>query len=307
VLLIISYNTINTHVKIAIWTDNDLDGAGSALALKYVYKNKAEEIYIREVSDFELVGSIKGWISQNYDSYDLIFITDLFIPDELIEIVDRKKVVIIDHHKSHVDLKDRYKIASTCIKIYPSCTKLIQDKFSRVLDNITQPQEYLFQIIDDYDSYQLKYKESLKLNAVYHSFNKPKVDKFIERFEDGYTEFNIHERNAIKLYFNKLRDQLERAEYYTGSLKGYKVISCVADFGINEVAHNALKKYNADIAFIVIPGTQSISIRKNKDTCSLNLAKLAEILCDGGGHEYAAGGKLTDKFLTFTKTLTHVH
>jgi oligoribonuclease NrnB/cAMP/cGMP phosphodiesterase (DHH superfamily) len=294
-------------VKIAIWTDNDLDGACSALALRHVYKDKAEEIYIREVSDYEIVGCLKGWIDTNYDNYDLIFITDLFVPDELIPYVDKKKVVIIDHHLSHLEVKDRYKVASVCIHTYPSCVRLIQDKFKKVLSNISQPLTALFDIVNDYDSYQLKFSETLKLNAVYHSFNKPKIDKFISRFENGFDAFNVQEQNAIKLYFNKLKDQLERAEYFEGTLKGYKVVSCVADFGINEVAHNAIKKFKADIVFIVMLNTQSVSIRKNKDTCDINLAKLAELLCNGGGHQYAAGGKITDKFLAFTKTLTHVH
>ena len=33
-------HTVSSNVNIAIWTDNDLDGAGSALALLQVYKNK---------------------------------------------------------------------------------------------------------------------------------------------------------------------------------------------------------------------------------------------------------------------------
>lgn len=299
-------NFVNSVVNIAIWTDNDLDGAASALALKLIYKHKASNFFIKDTNDHDLVGYIKGWIEQNYDNYDRIFITDLFIPDELVPYVDKPKVVIIDHHKSHIEVINRYKKAALCMQIYTSCAKLIWDKFNkgRQIDN--QAIDTLFNIVDDYDSYQLKYSETLKLNAVYHSFNKPRVDKFIERFENGFNEFNIQEQNAIKLYYNKLKDQINSVSYFTGTLKGYKVVSCCAEFAINELAHFSLKKFNADIAFVVMPNTMSVSIRKNKDTCDINLAKLAEILCDGGGHEYAAGGKITDKFLSFTKTLTNV-
>lgn len=293
-------------MKIAIWTDNDLDGAASALALKLIYKHKADTFFIKDTNDHDLVGYIKGWITQNYELYDRIFITDLFVPDELIPYIDKPKVVVIDHHTSHIEVSHRYKNATVCIQAYTSCVKLIWDKFNknRAIDN---PEiDTLFNIVDDYDSYQLKYNETLKLNAVYHSFNKPRVDKFIERFEEGFNDFNIQEQNAIKLYYNKLKDQLNTVTYYTGSLKGYKVVSCCADFAINELAHFSLKKFNADIAFIVMPNTMSVSIRKNKDRCDINLAKLAEILCDGGGHVYAAGGKITDKFLNFTKTLVSV-
>lgn len=294
-------------MKIAIWTDNDLDGACSALLLSHIYKKNTETLFIKETNDYDLRGYLKGWITQFYDEFDRIFITDLYIPDELLEFVDREKIVIIDHHETHVNEKSKYKKATACIQVHTSCAKLIHEKFSKKLQDIPKELERLVDIVDDYDCYQLKYKETLKLNAVYHSFNKPRVDKFIERFGAGFIDFNIHEQNAIKLYFNKLKDQLSRAEYFTGTLKGYKVVSCCADFGINEVAHNALKRFNADIAFIVMPNTKSISIRKNKSGCDISLAKLAEILCDGGGHAYAAGGKITDKFLNFTKTLTHAH
>lgn len=294
-------------MKIAIWTDNDLDGAGSALLLNHIYKKSADTLFIKETNDYDLIGYFKGWVSQYYDDYDRIFITDLYLPDELLEFVDREKIVIIDHHETHVNEKHKYKKATTCIQVHTSCVKLIREKFSKKLQNLPAELERLIDIVDDYDCYQLKYKESLKLNAVYHSLNKPRVDKFIERFSDGFKDFNAQEQNAIKLYFNKLKDQFDKTVYFSGSLKGYKVISCCADFGINEIAHSALKRFNADIVFVVIPNTKSVSIRKNKNTCDISLAKLAELLCDGGGHAYAAGGKITDKFLNFTKTLTHVH
>jgi len=33
-------------MKIFVWTDNDLDGAGCALALKHLYKDKATQFEI---------------------------------------------------------------------------------------------------------------------------------------------------------------------------------------------------------------------------------------------------------------------
>lgn len=291
-------------MNIAIWTDNDLDGAGSAFALKCLYGDKAN-IMIREVNDHEFTGVFKGWQEQNYYNTDLIFITDLFVPDDLLPYVDRGKVVVIDHHKSHVDVKSRYKVAKNIIEECSSCTNLILEKFkSGLKDKITPEQYALFRIIDDYDSYQLKFGETLKLNAVYHSFNKPKVSKFIDAFKDGLREFNTFEQNAIKLYFNRYKEQIDNAEFFTGDIKGFKVVSCCASAAINEVAHHALKQYNADIAIIVMPKTQSVSFRKNKSSCTIHLNKLAELLCNGGGHEYAAGGKITENFLNFTKTLT---
>ena len=46
--------------------------------------------------------------------------------------------------------------------------------------------------------------------------------------------------------------------------------------------------------------TQSVSFRRAKNS-AINVAKLAAKVADGGGHEAAAGGKLSDNFLNFTK------
>ena len=52
-----------------------------------------------------------------------------------------------------------------------------------------------------------------------------------------------------------------------------------------------------------MPRGGKVSMRK-KDGCKLDLSKLAEKLCDGGGHACASGGSaMTEAFKTFSKTL----
>lgn len=289
--------------NVAIWTDNDLDGSGSAYLLSCIYKTPPHNVLIKEVYDRTFVGEFKGWVAANYDKYDTIFITDLHIPDELVDIVDDPKVVIIDHHQTHVDVKDRYKKAKVIIEYETSCTKLIRRKFEAVL-KLTDAQKELLDHVDDYDNYTLKLKDTLKYNAIYHSYNRPKVDKFIENFRDGVREFTPNEKNAIKLHFLKYKEQIDKATFYFGNIKGYKVVGCFAENSINEVAHYAINHFKADIAMVIILQAKSVSIRKNKETCPIELHKLAEKLCDGGGHAYAAGGKITEKFMEFLKTLT---
>ena len=169
--------------------------------------------------------------------------------------------------------------------------------------HITPEREQLFDIIDDYDNYTLKYSNTLKLNTVFKSYNNPRVEKFIKEFYNGIREFNILELNAIKLAFNKLKDEIADLVFYFGDIKGYKVVSCFASgHCLNEIAHYALKKTQSDIAIVTILSSKSVSFRKKRD-CPVELNKLAKLLCDGGGHAYAAGGKITETFLKYTKTL----
>lgn len=287
-------------MKIFVWTDNDLDGAGCALALKHLYKDKATQFDVKEIDDSSFIGSFKAW-STTLHTYDKVFITDLGIPDELVSYVDVENVIIIDHHKTHIDKRDRYKKAKVILKEYTSCSLLIHDTFNKGGNLFTPEVQELLFIIDDYDSYTLKYPDTLKYNAIFSHYNRPRVDKFIENFYDGKREFTAQELNCIKLSFNRLKEQLN-TDFFTGTLKGYSVVSCFADYAINEVAHFTLKKFNADIAFIVNLKSKSVSIRRAK-TCDAKLSIIAEKICNGGGHEYAAGGKITETFLNFTKLL----
>lgn len=286
-------------MKVFVWTDRDLDGAGCVLALKWLLKDKCTKFDFKSIEDRNFTGTFKGWLPAE-DEYDKIFITDVQVPDELVSIVDTQKYVIIDHHKSHIDVKDRYKRAKVILKEYESATKLILDTFPNSKD-IPDEVLKLADIINDYDSYQLKLPETLQLNAIFGTYTNPRVKSFVENFGNGIRPFTTYEQNAVKLYLNKLKEQLE-ADCFEGEIKGYKVVSCFANYAVNEVAHFMLKKHKADIAIIVNLQTKSINFRRSR-TCTAKLNILAESLCDGGGHEYAAGGKVTDKFLTFTKLL----
>ena len=61
-----------------------------------------------------------------------------------------------------------------------------------------------------------------------------------------------------------------------------------------------LKQTGADIGFVVNLETHKVSLRRSKDP-DIHLGNLAKSLLDGGGHEYAAGGLLNDKFMQFSK------
>ena len=115
-------------------------------------------------------------------------------------------------------------------------------------------------------------------------------------------EFTVHEKNAIKLYFKKFKDQLT-SDTFTGKIKNYNVIATFANYAINELGHYLIKKHNADISIIVNTQAKTVSFRRSK-SCDADVSILAQKLCNGGGHAAAAGGKLTEQFATLTKQFT---
>ena len=108
----------------------------------------------------------------------------------------------------------------------------------------------------------------------------------------------------ISLANKKIKDHLVNGEAFSYRTKidnkEYKLISTVCSYHINEIASGILKKYDADISFVINTKSGSVSIRKRKGV-PVNLNKLAGKLIDGGGHTDSAGGKLTETFLKYTK------
>ena len=293
-------------MNIQVWTDTDLHGAGSALVLKWLYKD-AKAFNINDVSEYTFTGKFKGAL-QSLDHYDRVFIVDLDLTPEQIKLVDRDNVVVIDTHKNHIKNKHLYSKAKAILEGYPdhghlSTIDLIYDKFGDHLRHLTDEQLLLIEYIGTYDWYNIQYKESLKLNAIYYNLNSPKTEKFISAFSDGFREFTVHEKNAVKLYFKKFKDQIESGQIFKGTIKDYNVVATFANYAVNELAHFLIKKYNADIGIVVNTQAQTVSFRRSKQS-DADLSILAIKLCQGGGHSASAGGRLTEKFTNLTKTFT---
>lgn len=285
-------------MNIQVWTDTDLHGAGSALVLKWLYKD-AKAFNIQDVSESTLSGRFKGAL-HTLDHYDRVFVVDLDLTPEQIHLVDRDNVVVIDTHKNHAQNKHLYKKAKTILDYaHYSSINLIHDKFRDHLLHLTDEQLLLIKYIGTYDWYNLEHKESLKLNAIYYNLNSPKTENFISAFNTGFREFTAFEKNAIKLYFKKFKEQLT-GEVFCGKIKDYNVVATFANYAISELAHYLIKKHNADISVIVNTQTNTVSFRKSK-LCQVDVSVLAQKLCDGGGHPAAAGGKLTERFANLTK------
>ena len=102
-------------MNILIWTDNDLDGATSALLIKNLYGKKATKLTINEVTELTLAGKFKA-AKDTFGHYDVIYILDLDLKEEDIQLVDIDPVVVIDHHKQHMERAHLYRNAKVIIE-----------------------------------------------------------------------------------------------------------------------------------------------------------------------------------------------
>lgn len=296
-------------MKILVWTHNDLDGAVSYLVLRWYMPKATIDCIPANPSRFR--EQFTGWLTNNkLADYDKVFITDLDISD-LKDLIDHKNVIIIDHHTSHVR-NNIYEHATSKVQECTSACKLIYRIFKETTGrDLTTPQKLLVSLADDYDSYTLSVPQSQELNIVFHKTNN-KFKSFIETFFNGFTGFNKKQKNLITLYEQQMNIALDRMPIYTLDHKiedrtYHFVGGMLDDIGfVNEAADHILETYNADVAIVVVTSAKHVSFRKRKDLDELDMSVIAKNLCDGGGHSYAAGGKITENFMLFTKAMDQI-
>lgn len=282
-------------MNVLILTDSDLDGSGAALLINKLYSSA--KVRIEEVFKSDLFRLLKSRRTE-LELYDVVYLLDIDPELESIPHLSKPNFVIIDHHETHMEKKKLYKECKVIVEVYESCAKLIYDKF-KMAKMFNNPElDSLIKAINGYDCYSLDHPDSLKLNAIHRTYNRPKVHRFIKSFSEGLRPYTALERNSIKIYFTKLKNTIDALEPVTLEYKGDKIVAALCSFGINEVAHYMLKTYKAQCCLLVNITPKMVSIRCTEDA-NISACLLAETLGDGGGHIKSAGCKLTDKTIKF--------
>lgn len=143
------------------------------------------------------------------------------------------------------------------------------------------------------------------MNLSYPHANKALISN-VKSFRTGKRDFTISELNEIKIYLLKYKEALDNILFFQGNLKDYKVVSCFSEQYHDELFNYMFTKLNAAICIIVILSEKRVLLQRNQTICNINLCSLAKLLCDGDCENLSvdiAAGKITEKFLKFTKTL----
>ena len=269
--------------KCIVFSDCDLDGIGTFLVFKWFTGIKNLEHEICSQSNFRKTFS--AWLMNNkLEDYDKVYIFDLDVSQNNLDLVDHDNVSIIDHHDTHVQNKDK---------------------------TLTDHQKLLILMVDDYDSYKLQVKGSYELNIILWNYVGQRAEQFTRDFGTGFKGFSRSHLNMIALNKKKVSRVLSELQIFRGKLplngKQYNLYATMASESLNEVAHHVINTHECDIIMVMNMNTKRVSFRMNKDKCpEVDLGKLASNIAEGGGHPYAAGGQLTDKVLTLTKLLSPV-
>jgi len=287
-----------------IFTDIDLDGAMSYLLFLWFNNNKQIPYITTKVNDFN--SSFKAWRrKRNVNKLDAVYILDLDVSQDSLDMVDMDNVVLIDHHDTHVANRGKYKHCKHFITEKTSCAKHIYDLLAKQVDvKLTDRQKYLMLLVDDYDCYNLLLPHTHSLNALFWNYQGDKLAKFVARFKDGFDGFTDQEKSIIEFYKKKIQRVISELKFFTADIpisgNTYKFVSTFASECINDVAHHMVEHKGADVSIVVNVKTNRVSYRKNK-LIDVDLSKIAKKISAGGGHRYAAGGTLTPDFQNFSK------
>ncbi len=281
-------------MNVFLWVNSDLDGVGATILLGNIFKKfeyapvffgKFEQEY------FE-------WRDKNIQNYDKVFVVGMPLSQTLVNRLDDKKVVFVSDQPDVVRVQDSTLIQEETT----SCSKLLYKKFCKSL-NFPDSIKKLILIIDDYNSYNLKLKESKVLNALFRRSGPRRFYNFVNSYWDGFVKFSDAENKICEIFYKDLDKELENLDLYTGLYKNNTVVATFSEFSVSEIANALLDAYNHDIVIVVNLKNRFVSFRKRRGS-KADIIFMAQNLCDGGGQEFSSGGSITSKFLEFTNTLT---
>lgn len=282
-------------------THADLDGAMSYLLLcKYLNK----KIPVKPISQADFSNYWKKTVLPKIFYFEKIYTLDLEICEDY-NFFNYNNVFVCDHHKCSVEKGPYLTHSENYLKESTSNSLLLYKSLKNKYGfKLSDREKLLLMLVDDYDSYQLKNDNSKKLNYLFNSYSGNRVDKFYNEFFNGFTGFNNFQQNSINIYVKHLAEIIKNLKifttYQTINNKNIKFSSAFSDFGINDIAEYLLKKTGSDISVVINLKHMKVSFRRSR-TSNISCKEIANIICDGSGHDFAAGGLINEKFLEFSK------
>lgn len=285
-----------------VFTNKDLDGAISLLTFLWSHPN--DTITYQEVSNLDLK-PIKDYVNKTINPPKIVLL-NLYLRSDFLPDLDQDSLVIIDHHidsKKHIDQFAKSKILYSN---YDSGSMFIRKLFQKD-SNLTDEQKKLILLADDFQSRKYQFKDSYDLNIIFWTEYKNDFSRFINNYKNGFKPFAKHQIEIIQNAKKDAEQRILETKCYFGQIliegQPKKVLAAMTNKFNSIVIDKLIKKHNPDLLFYINTQTEHVSIRQPKQSNMIDLLKFSEKYCDGHGHTYAAGGKITPLFMELTKKL----
>lgn len=287
-----------------VFTHNDFDGAVSLLTLMWARPESTFHYF--PVSNLNIVEKVKENINNCYNDPS-IFVLDLSLREEFIPFFNKKNVTIIDHHKSSLKFVDKFDKAKLLIKEYSSNALLVRKLLADSSPELSTEQKMLIALADDFDCFRLSLPDSYDLNILFWSEYRNRFSDFINDYKNGFKGITPSQRRAIDFIKKEANEIADKIPLFAGQIniggKIKNVLAGMTDKMMPQVMDSIVVKHKPDVLFFINTKSEKVSIRQYTKDDPANILAFAEKICEGGGHEYAAGGKITPLFMEVTKNL----
>ena len=186
---------------------------------------------------------------------------------------------------------------------------------TEIKDLIDKDNVYIF---DHHKTHNAEYKNATAIiekdcpscSKLLYKHYKDKLQNFIDDFEHGFHGFTTEQNKIISFHFYKYKKVVKDLNLFETNLniasKEYRFVSAFVSEYVNDVGQHIIDTTNCDVCIMINLKNNRVYLRKNKN-CDLDLGKFAKKVCDGGGHEYAAGGNLNDNVLALSKQFVPIN
>lgn len=261
--------------KLKIFVNNNLDGAGSLLCLKWALWG-SNELDITECNIFEFPDIYRNFIRSNLIEYDKVFVLNLFNSN----IIEAGTVIFCKSKDTE------------------TTTDICYSAFASKLDKGLLPSQR--KLISDISEFYLKNTSSTwKLLAILDYLDNS-VIKFASIFDNGIT-INAKLEPIIAEFKNRMQRTVSTMSVYKDKGDRGLYIGLVDDIRANPVIFEIVfRLHRPSIFFMVNLETKDVVIKKDSNS-SVNLDRFCGSLIDGVSFCNTAGGKILPKFIDFTK------
>lgn len=287
-----------------VFTHNDLDGAVSLLVLMW---SRPDAIFeYTPLNNLDIETKLKSQINNTHNS-PTTFVLDLALRKEFLPDLNQSHITIIDHHKSSESLVSQFDKAKILYQEFSSNALWMRKIFKPNSPELTQEQKMLIALADDFDSYKLQIPDSYDLNILFWSEYRNKFANFIKDYHKGFKPFTDSQKRAIAYIKKQAAEEANSVPIFYGKLniggKEKTTFAAMVPKIVPQVMDLLITKYKPDIFFFINTKNEKVSIRQTPSSDPVDLDQFASKMCDGGGHTYAAGGKITPLFMELTKNL----
>lgn len=270
---------LNRNFRVLNCSHQDLDGAGSSIVVRNVFKN-VEFVPLKygDVNDF-----LKDL---DYSKYDLVLLTDIS-PESEEAFNYSDKIFLLDHHSSGVKYH-KPEVGRICIEGKSAC--LLCKNFFENLFNLDL--SYLNELCEYINLYDMwiddpKFPIAWCYNEIFFYLH---FDSFIKRFKNGDTKFNDVEIKFILDRKKLLTKTYNETNVY--DLDSIKAGFFIGGMFLNDICHKLMHEKDYEVIMCVNAKSNSCSIRTKSET--LHLGDMLQEIGLGGGHAQAGAFKLKE-------------